>query len=72
MKITAVKGTWTEYFLASIVLRCEDCVTYHVVRAKEEKTSRDEIVEALSIALVVGSLITIPHLREAFDLLEGL
>lgn len=58
--------------VASAVLRCGDCVAYHVVRAKEEGATKEEIAEALSVALVVGGSIVIPHLREAFELLEEL
>src|SRR5215213_5394991 len=53
--------------VASLVLRCDDCVTYHVLRCREEGLSRDEIVEAMSVALVVGGSIVIPHLRRAVD-----
>lgn len=58
--------------VASTVLRCDDCITYHLVRAHEEGASRAEIEETLAIALVVGGSITIPHLRAAFELLERL
>lgn len=51
--------------VASLVLRCDDCVTYHVVRCKEEGLSRAEVFETLSVGLVVGGSITIPHLRRA-------
>lgn len=51
--------------VASLVLRCDDCVTYHVVRCKEEGVSRAEVFETLSVGLVVGGSITIPHLRRA-------
>lgn len=51
--------------VASLVLRCDDCVTYHLVRCAEEKISRAEIFETLAIGLVVGGSITIPHLRRA-------
>ncbi len=57
---------------ASAVLRCGDCSAYHVIRAKEEGATKEEIAEALSVALVVGGSIVIPHLREAFELLEEL
>lgn len=50
---------------ASLVLRCDDCITYHVIRCREEGVSAEELVEALSIGLVVGGSITIPHLRRA-------
>jgi AhpD family alkylhydroperoxidase len=60
--------------VASLVLRCDDCVTYHLVRCTEEKVSRAEVFETLSIGLVVGGSIAIPHLRRAvarWDELEG-
>ena len=53
--------------VASLVLRCDDCVTYHLVRCAEEKVSRAEIFESLSVGLVVGGSIVIPHLRRAVD-----
>ena len=53
--------------VASLVLRCDDCVTYHLVRCAEEKASRAEIFESLSVGLVVGGSIVIPHLRRAVD-----
>ena len=58
--------------VASTVLRCDDCITYHVVRCKEEGVTDDEIFECLSVALVVGGSITIPHLRRAVALLDDL
>lgn len=51
--------------VASLVLRCDDCVTYHVVRCAQEGVSRPQLFEALSIGLIVGGSITIPHLRRA-------
>ncbi|HEY4906384.1 MAG TPA: carboxymuconolactone decarboxylase family protein [Candidatus Acidoferrum sp.] len=62
-------GTKTKELLglvASAVLRCDDCITYHLVRAGEEGWTRDEVVDALNVALVVGGSITIPHVRRAF------
>ena len=53
--------------VASLVLRCDDCVTYHLVRCAEEKVSRAEIFESLSVGLVVGGSIVIPHLRRAVE-----
>lgn len=53
--------------VASLVLRCDDCVTYHLVRCAEEDVSRAEIFETLSVGLVVGGSIVIPHLRRAVD-----
>ncbi len=55
---------------ASMVLRCDDCITYHVLRSAEEGASKDEIMEAFEIGLVVGGSIVIPHLRRAYALLE--
>lgn len=61
--------------VASLVLRCDDCVTYHLVRCAEEKVSRAQIFEALGVGLIVGGSIVIPHLRRAvarWDELERL
>lgn len=62
-------GTKTKELLglvASAVLRCDDCITYHLVRAAEEGWNREEVIDALNVALVVGGSITIPHIRRAF------
>lgn len=53
--------------VASLVLRCDDCVTYHLVRCAEEGATRDEVFETASIGLIVGGSIVIPHLRRAVD-----
>ena len=58
--------------VASMVLRCDDCVTYHVVRCREEGVTDPEFFEAFSVALVVGGSIVIPHLRRAVARLEEL
>ena len=61
--------------VASLVLRCDDCVTYHVIRCKEEGVTRAEFLDAFNIGLVVGGSITIPHLRRAvatLDEVEGI
>ena len=52
--------------VASLVLRCDDCITYHVVRCGEEGWKREEIIDAMNVALIVGGSITIPHVRRAF------
>ena len=56
--------------VASTVLRCNDCITYHVIRCVEEGVTDEEFFEAFNIALVVGGSITIPHLRKAVDVLD--
>ncbi|HEX2168164.1 MAG TPA: carboxymuconolactone decarboxylase family protein [Longimicrobiales bacterium] len=56
--------------VASLVLRCDDCVSYHLVRCAEEGVSDDEILESLSVGLVVGGSIVIPHLRRAIATLD--
>ena len=53
--------------VASLVLRCDDCITYHIVRCAEEGVSSDEVFETMSIGLIVGGSIVIPHLRRAVD-----
>jgi len=52
--------------VASTVLRCDDCITYHLVRAGETGWNRAEVIDALNVALVVGGSITVPHVRRAF------
>lgn len=56
--------------VASLVLRCDDCITYHIIRCREEGTTRDEFFEAFNVGLVLGGSITIPHLRRAVDTLD--
>lgn len=56
--------------VASLVLRCDDCVSYHLVRCAEEGCSDEEILETLSVGLVVGGSIVIPHLRRAVATLD--
>lgn len=53
--------------VGSIVLRCDDCILYHLIRCFEEKVTDDELVEAVDIALIIGGSITIPHIRRVFD-----
>lgn len=52
--------------VASAVLRCDDCITYHLLQAAGLGWTRAEVIDALSVALVVGGSITIPHVRRAF------
>jgi len=53
--------------VASLVLRCDDCIKYHIIRCFDEQVSNEELEEALSISLIVGGSIVIPHLRRAYD-----
>ena len=57
---------------ASMVLRCNDCIDYHVIRCVEEGSSDEELFDAFNVALVVGGSIVIPHLRHAAETLEQL
>lgn len=56
--------------VASMLLICDDCITYHVIRCAEEGVTSSEFYEALNVALVVGGSITIPHIRRAVERLE--
>ncbi|UCE27581.1 MAG: carboxymuconolactone decarboxylase family protein [Candidatus Coatesbacteria bacterium] len=56
--------------VASLVLRCDDCVTYHTDRLMEEGVTMAELIEAVGVGLVVGGSITIPHIRRLFERLE--
>ncbi len=58
--------------VASLVLRCDDCVRYHLIQLDREGPSQEAIIEALGIGLVVGGTIVIPHLRRAIDYLDEL
>lgn len=54
--------------VASMVLRCEDCITYHLTRCAEEGVTSQELEEAMMVAVMVGGSIVIPHLRRAVDI----
>lgn len=56
--------------VASAVLRCDDCITYHMIRCAEEGITDEEFFEAFNVILVVGGSITIPHVRRAVETLE--
>lgn len=58
--------------VASMVLRCDDCIAYHVAQCRQAGVNRDEFFEAFSVGLVVGGSIVIPHLRRAVDFLDRL
>ncbi|HEX6891833.1 MAG TPA: carboxymuconolactone decarboxylase family protein [Chryseolinea sp.] len=56
----------------SLVLRCDDCVRYHLGKCKEVGLSTDQVNEAMGIATLIGGTIVIPHLRRAFEYWEQL
>jgi len=58
--------------VASLVLRCDDCISYHIAQCRDAGVNRDEFFEAFSVGLVVGGSIVIPHLRRAVDFLDRL
>lgn len=58
--------------VASMVLRCDDCISYHVAQCKDVGVTREEFFETFSVGLVVGGSIVIPHLRRAVDFLDQL
>lgn len=55
---------------ASLVLRCNDCVDYHIIQCVDAGWTDEEIIDALNVALVVGGSIVIPHLRHAIESLD--
>lgn len=57
---------------SSLVLRCDDCVKYHLEKCVETGLTKEEILEGLSLSTLVGGTIVIPHLRRAYDYLEEL
>jgi len=59
-------------FTASLVLRCDDCIKYHLTECSQEGVSSEELAEAVNVGLVVGGSITIPHIRRAFAFWEEL
>ena len=56
----------------SLVLRCDDCIKYHLGKCKEVGLNTNEVNEAMGIATLIGGTIVIPHLRRAFEYLEEL
>ncbi len=57
---------------ASLVLRCDDCIAYHVIRCKELGATDAQLMELFNVGLIVGGSIVIPHLRRAVELLDEL
>ena len=60
------------WLVASAVLRCDDCIAYHLETCYKEGVSKKEVMETLSIATLVGGTIVIPHLRRAYEFWEAL
>ncbi|MGA8265967.1 MAG: carboxymuconolactone decarboxylase family protein [Ignavibacteriaceae bacterium] len=58
--------------VASMVLRCNDCIFYHIDRSIQEGANRQELMESFNIALIVGGSIVIPHLRYAFEMMDDI
>lgn len=58
--------------VASAVLRCDDCIKYHMETCYKQGLSKEQVMEALSIATLVGGTIVIPHLRRAYEFWEAL
>lgn len=56
----------------SLVLRCDDCVKYHLGKCKEIGLSKEQVHEAMGVATLVGGTIVVPHLRRAFEYWEEL
>jgi ribonuclease HI len=55
---------------SSMVLRCNDCIFYHIDRSIQEGATREELMETFNVALIVGGSIVIPHLRYAFEVMD--
>jgi AhpD family alkylhydroperoxidase len=58
--------------VASMVLRCNDCILYHIDKSIENQATREELLEAFNIALIVGGSIVIPHLRFAVEQMDNI
>lgn len=58
--------------VASLVLRCDDCVKYHLESCHKAGLNGKEVAEALSIATLVGGTIVIPHLRRAYEFWDAI
>ncbi len=58
--------------VASAVLRCDDCVDYHLIQCVEAGWSDEELFDALNVALIIGGSIVIPHMRHAVETIDTL
>lgn len=58
--------------VASLVLRCDDCVKYHLLKCSENDVTQEELFEVLGIATLVGGTIVVPHMRRAVEFWDDL
>ena len=58
--------------VASAVLRCDDCIKYHLETAYKEGVTKEEMMETMGIATLIGGTIVVPHLRRAYEFWEAL
>ncbi|MBK7173328.1 MAG: carboxymuconolactone decarboxylase family protein [Bacteroidales bacterium] len=58
--------------VSSLVLRCDDCVRYHLIKCYENNVSEEELFETLGIATLVGGTIVVPHMRRAVEFWDDL
>lgn len=58
--------------VASMVLRCDDCIKYHLIKCKEQNCTTEEVYETFAVANIVGGTIVIPHTRRAAEFWEEL
>jgi AhpD family alkylhydroperoxidase len=58
--------------VASMVLRCDDCIKYHLAKCHEQKVTTEELYEIFAVANIVGGTIVIPHTRRAAEFWEAL
>ena len=56
--------------VASMVLRCNDCIDYHIIQCVEAGFTNEELFDAMNVALIVGGSIVIPHLRHAVETVD--
>jgi len=68
----SVKNKELMGLVASMVLRCDDCVKYHILKCKENNVTEEELFEVMGIATLVGGTIVIPHMRRAVEFWDDL
>jgi AhpD family alkylhydroperoxidase len=70
--VLSVKTKEMMGLVASLVLRCDDCVKYHLEKCKENKVTTEELFELFAVSNIVGGTIVIPHTRRAVEFWEAL